>query len=197
MNIYKIIIGLLGIFLLMLGCEKDDTNSKNHDINTIELNGESYNVSGYLFVPNDEEYEYALKISIRGSYVDEADTTSLVVVFKSFYLNFILVPLDSSSVEGSYIMGDLNGDGMVNELDVSETGYCSSATLEMGEVNLLNYGEIQLKEVMLNTTTSYDENGLPMSTSSDNSKGINIQFSLKDAYDRMVTGNVDLTDNRK
>lgn len=91
-------------------------------------------------------------------------------------------------------MGDQNGNGITNELDALDADYCSSAILEINEDYSFSMGELILDKKKINGTY-FDENGQYIS--SCETKGFCIQFSIKYTNNQLLTGNMNLTDNRK
>ncbi|MCF8357115.1 MAG: hypothetical protein K9H26_00045 [Prolixibacteraceae bacterium] len=182
MKNYSFIFGMLCLLVVANACEKDDSDPKSIETNTIALNGESFNVNtGYIINTGDDNTVNSWEIAIRGHYESEksakTDTGIVAISNTNFTINFELVSLNSSSIEGTYSLGDLNGDGITNELDATGAGYCTTATIDMKETTYFYSGELTLKEI--NTETA----------------NFNITFSFSDGVDQTLSGNADLTYN--
>jgi hypothetical protein len=188
---------LLGFLFIFICCNKDDINPENLKENTIVFNGEKFDKnSGYVSYDDSlNTWTFSIRVQYDSESVRDSITGAVHIGGGYFKIQFKLVSIDNSSIKGTYNLGDINGDGANNELDASDAGYCSLATLEKGEIYTFDTGTFTLNEITIHNQTLYDEYGNFIS--SGDVDGLNLQFSLKNVDNIELAGNIVFNDSRK
>lgn len=189
-------ITLLGLLFILISCNKDDPETETLDENTIVFNGVNYdqNTQYLSFDDSLNMWNFSIKVKYDSESVRDTITGAVKIGSGNFMIHFNLVSIDDSSFEGTYNLGDINGDGINNELDVSDAGYCSLATLEKEEIYSFDMGTFTLQKITIHNQALYDESGVLIS--GGDVAGLNLQFSLKNADNIELAGNINFIDNR-
>lgn len=188
---------LLGSFIFLTACEKDDSDTGSFETNTLTFQDSDYTVSASFLKKSDQVGENsAWEIGLWGRLEKEstngAKSVSNPMGESNIKISIKLVPVKGSLIKGTYSLGDLNGDGLTNELDATDAGYIASATIEMDQSYSFYSGNVVLKDKKLKITL-FDETGQEIND--DEVPGFNVQFSLQGDNDLVLKGNVDLVKN--
>lgn len=139
----KKIIGVLFVFtILFASCEKDENTTTNQEQNKLTIGEISYVINQGKMIPSQEDEKIHV-ITFSASVQETTKSTSNETGLLNF--TFKLHQLDKNELIGSYSLGDLNYDGIVNEFDAYAQGYVSEAFYTLNDENIkLKSGNLDL-----------------------------------------------------